>query len=259
MGQCMMRMEVVYTVVIMLVTASSLATADTNITVFSAASLTNAMSEIVGAYEQDKSVQIQTSYASSSTLAKQIENGAPVDIYISADNNWMNYLQDKNLINLESRRNLLGNRLVLIAPKGKSFQVEMQKKSFNLAQAFKGRLCTGETESVPVGIYAKQSLITLNWWESIKSRLVGTQDVRAALVFVERGECEAGIVYETDAKLSEKVEIVALLPDASHDPILYPLALLKTASPQALGFYNYLRSDNASRIFLKFGFKPVTR
>jgi len=111
-----MRMEVVYTVVIMLVTASSLATADTNITVFSAASLTNAMSEIVGAYEQDKSVQIQTSYASSSTLAKQIENGAPVDIYISADNNWMNYLQDKNLINLESRRNLLGNRLVLIAP-----------------------------------------------------------------------------------------------------------------------------------------------
>jgi len=255
----MMKVLVVYTMLTMLALASTLATADTNITVFAAASLTNAMSEIVGAYEQDELVQIQTSYGSSSTLAKQIENGAPVDIYISADPKWMNYLQDKSFINSASRRNLLTNHLVMIAPKGKSFKVEVEKKDFNLPQAFKGKLCVGETESVPVGIYAKQSLMNLNWWNGIKGRIVGTQDVRAALVFVERGECEAGIVYETDAKLSERIEVVTLLPDATHDQILYPLAMLKTASPKAQDFYKYLRSDNASRIFLKFGFTPVTR
>jgi len=257
-GADSMKNKAIYILVICLVLTSNLVKADSKITVFAAASLTNAMTEIATAYEKENTVHIQTSYAASSALAKQIENGAPADIYISADTKWMNYLQDKNLINAESRLNLLGNHLVLIAPKGKSFKVETDK-SFNFAEAYNGKLCTGEMESVPVGIYAKQSLKNLNWLDSIKNRIVGTQDVRAALVFVERGECYAGIVYETDAKLSEKVEIVAILPDASHDPILYPLAMVKNASPQALGFYDYLRSDNAKKIFSKFGFTPATR
>lgn len=240
-----------------LVTIASLisfvANAEQKITVFAAASLTNAISEIAAEYEKVQQANIQTSFAASSTLAKQIEKGAPADIFVSADTKWMNYLQDKKLIKAESKVNLLGNQLVLIAPKGKSFKVDMVK-GFNLAGAFSGKLCTGELESVPVGIYAKQSLKNLNWWDSIKMRIVGTQDVRAALVFVERAECDAGIVYATDAKVSGKVENVAVFPDSSHEPIVYPLALLNNASQQAASFYDYLRSEKAKAIFAKYGF-----
>jgi len=228
------------------------------ITVFAAASLTNAITEIADSYENEKGVNIQTSFAASSTLAKQIEKGAPADIFMSADGKWMSYLQDKRMISDDSLTNLLGNNLVLIAPKGKTFKVEMDK-NFNFAGAFSGKLCTGETDSVPVGIYAKQSLKNLNWWHTIKMRLVGTQDVRAALVFVERGECEAGIVYETDAKISSKVQTIASFPDASHEPITYPLALVKGAKAEAAGFYDYLKSDKATAIFIKYGFKPMAR
>lgn len=229
------------------------ATAEQKVTVFAAASLTNAISEIVTDYESANPQKIQTSLAASSMLAKQIENGAPVDIFMSADTKWMNYLQDKNLLKTDSKINLLGNRLVLIAPKGKSFKVEM-KPEFNLSNAFAGKLCTGEVESVPAGIYAKQSLKALNWWESIKARIVGSQDVRAALTLVERAECDAGIVYETDAKVTEKVEMIAAFPDASHDAIVYPLSLTKNAKPEASGFYDYLKSEKAKAVFVKYGF-----
>jgi molybdate transport system substrate-binding protein len=234
----------------------SLSFADQKITVYAAASLTNAIGEISSEYEKVKLVKIQSSFAASSALAKQIENGAPVDIFISADTKWMNYLQDKKRINAESRINLLSNRLVLVAPKGYTFKLQMDQSS-NLAGAFNGKLCTGETESVPVGIYAKQSLIALGWWDEIKPRLVGAQDVRAALNFVERGECGAGIVYETDAKVSDKVEIVAAFPDDSHDPIIYPLAMVDGAQPDAKAFVDYLGSAKAKSIFIKFGFTPI--
>ncbi len=237
----------------MLMLISTMSNAQDKVTIFAAASLTNAITDIATQYEKEQSVQIQTSFASSSTLAKQIEKGAPADIFISADTKWMSYLQDKNLLKVDSKVNLLGNQLVLIAPKNKAFKVEMDK-GFNIAGAFSGKLCTGELESVPAGIYAKQSLKTLNWWDSVKLRIVGTQDVRAALIFVERGECDAGIVYATDAKVSNKVEIVAALPDASHDLIVYPLALVKNASPTATGFYDYLKSEKAKAIFIKYGF-----
>jgi molybdate transport system substrate-binding protein len=232
---------------------SSFAVADSKITVFAAASLTNAINDIARQYEAEKSVKIQSSFAASSSLAKQIENGAPADIFIAADSKWMNYLQDKKRIDTSSRVNLLGNHLVLIAPKDKAFKVQTDK-TFNFANAFYGKICTGEIESVPVGIYAKQSLIALNWWDSIKTRIVGTQDVRAALVFVERGECDAGIVYETDAKVSNKVEVITLLPDASHDPIVYPLALVQDAKPEAKDFFDYLKSEKAKAIFTQYGF-----
>lgn len=233
---------------------SCIANADQKVTVFAAASLTNAISEIAAEYEKLQQANIQTSFAASSTLAKQIEKGAPADIFISADAKWMNYLQDKKLIKKESKVNLLGNQLVLIVPKDKVFKVDMDK-SFNLATAFSGKLCTGELESVPAGIYAKQSLKSLNWWDNIKMRIVGTQDVRAALVYVERAECDAGIVYATDAKISGKVEKIAVFPEATHEPIVYPLALLNNASPQALAFYDYLRSAKAKASFAKYGFQ----
>lgn len=237
----------------MLMLISLVSNAQDKVTIFAAASLTNAITDIAAQYEKEKSVQIQTSFASSSTLAKQIEKGAPADIFISADTKWMSYLQDKALLKVDSRVNLLGNQLVLIAPKNRAFKVEMDK-SFNFAGAFAGKLCTGELESVPAGIYAKQSLKNLNWWDSVKLRIVGTQDVRAALIFVERGECDAGIVYATDAKVSNKVEVISAFPDASHDLIVYPLALVKNASPEATGFYDYLKSEKAKSIFIKYGF-----
>lgn len=229
------------------------AIAEQKVTVFAAASLTNAISEIVTDYESANPQKIQTSLAASSMLAKQIENGAPADIFISADTKWMDYLQDKDLLKTDSKVNLLGNRLVLIAPKGKRFEVEL-KPQFNLNNAFAGKLCTGEVESVPAGIYAKQSLKALNWWESIKTKIVGAQDVRAALTLMERAECGAGIVYETDAKVTGKVEIIAVFPDASHDAIIYPLSLTKNAKPEASGFYNYLKSEKAKAVFVKHGF-----
>ena len=237
---------------------TNLAVAESKIAVFAAASLTNAMTDISKAYESEHPVKIQSSFSASSSLAKQIDNGAPADIFMSADSKWMNYLQEKKRIDVSSRVNLLSNRLVIIAPKGKTFKVQTDK-SFNFANAFNGRLCTGEIESIPAGIYAKQSLIALNWWDSIKSRIVGTQDVRAALVFVERGECDAGIVYETDAKVSNKVEIIATLPDDSHEPIVYPLALVLGAKEDAKGFYEYIKSEKAKAIFTQYGFTPINK
>lgn len=236
-----------------LILVSTVSNAQDKVTIFAAASLTNAISDIAAQYEKEQSVQIQTSFASSSTLAKQIEKGAPADIFISADSKWMSYLQDKTLLKVDSRVNLLGNQLVLIAPKSRAFKVEMVK-GFDIANAFNGKLCTGQIDSVPAGIYAKQSLISLNWWDAIKMRIVGTQDVRAALIFVERGECDAGIVYATDAKVSNKVEELSAFPETSHEQIVYPLALVKTANAAATSFYDYLKSEKAKVIFRQYGF-----
>ncbi|MES2501078.1 MAG: molybdate ABC transporter substrate-binding protein [Pseudomonadota bacterium] len=232
----------------------SAAEPDKKIVVFAAASLTDAITEIAAIYEKEKGVEIQTSFASSSTLAKQIENGAPADIFISADTKWMQYLKEKNVLKNATTANLLGNHLVLIAPKGKGFKINADK-GFNFANAFEGKLCTGETESVPVGIYAKQALKSLGWWDAIKSRIVGTQDVRAALVNVERGECAAGIVYATDAKVSDKVETVMVFDKNSHDAIVYPISLTINANSNTMPFYNYLKSEPAKAVFTKYGFQ----
>ena len=237
---------------------SQLTQADEKVTVFAAASLTNALTDISALYEKsqdekEKDIKIVHSFAASSTLAKQIENGAPADIFISADTKWMNYLQNKKLINTASRKEFLGNKLVLIAPKGLGFNVKFDK-SFDFSKSFDGRLCTGDIDSVPAGIYAKDSLTYLNWWDGIKTRIVGTQDVRGALAFVERGECAAGIVYETDAKISDKVEIVATFPEESHKPIVYPMAFVVNAKNVNNDYFSYLQSSNALDIFKKYGF-----
>ena len=142
---------------------------------------------------------------------------------------------------------------MLIAPKGKGFQVRFDK-AFDLSKAFDGRLCTGDIDSVPAGIYAKQSLTHLNWWNGIKTRIVGAQDVRAALVFVERGECAAGIVYATDAKISDKVEVIGTFPEDSHVPIVYPVALVASSKLTNTGYFDFLQSPTAFEIFKKYGF-----
>jgi len=235
--------------------------ADDSIKVFAAASLTNVISQIAKQYEQENTAnqtEIRTSFAASSALAKQIEKGAPADIFISADTQWMQYLQNKKLIQANTQVNLLGNQLVLIAPAGKRFKVNMEK-GFDIAAAFSGKLCTGDPAAVPVGIYAKQSLTALNWWSSLAPKLVGTQDVRSALVLVERGECDAGIVYETDANISDKVEIVAKFPESSHEPIVYPLGLVVGAGSNAVGFYRYLSSPQAHAVFTKYGFTVLAK
>jgi len=237
---------------------TSLANAENKVTVFAAASLTNAISEIAAGYEKGKGIKVAGSFAGSAALAKQIENGAPADVFISADTRWMDYLQQRGRILPETRKDLLGNRLVVIAPTGRGFKMNANK-GFDFSQAFVGRLCTGDLESVPAGVYAKQSLVALAWWDAIKPRIVGTQDVRAALAFVERGECAAGIVYETDAKVSDKVELVARLPDETHAPIVYPVAAIAGSSPQARAFMEYLSSPQAAAIFTKHGFTVIAK
>jgi molybdate transport system substrate-binding protein len=219
------------------------------VTVYAAASLTNALGDLAKAYEASYGVKVKTSFAASGALAKQIESGAPADIFISADKKWADYLDGKGKIDHDSLVNLLGNTLVLIAPKGKGFPVRLDK-DFDFAKSFTGKLCTGETESVPVGIYAKEALTNLGWWDAIRPRIVGTDDVRAALGLVGRGEC-IGIVYETDAKVSDQVEILAVFPDGLHAPIVYPAALV-TQSSNAKAFFEFIKASPG--VFAKYGF-----
>ncbi|HEY5849270.1 MAG TPA: molybdate ABC transporter substrate-binding protein [Lysobacter sp.] len=227
--------------------------------VFAAASLTNALNDIGAAWEKAGHPKPSLAYAASSALAKQIEAGAPADVFASADLTWMDYLDQRGKIAPGSRVNLLGNDLVLIVPKGRPVPVEM-KRGFDFAGAFQGKLCTGEPGVVPVGIYAKQSLEALGWWAPLKGRIVGTDDVRTALAFVERGECALGIVYATDAKISSKVDVLTAFPQDSHKPIVYPFAIVKGARPEAQAFMQFVRtSAAAAAIFDRHGFTRLKR
>ena len=222
--------------------------------VYAAASTNNAISEIIDRYNiQNPSIQAKVSFASSSMLAKQIEAGAPAHIYISANPRWMDYLQERQLIIDESRSNILGNKLVLIAPKGEYFDLKMDKTT-GLAEKLDGKLCLGDPDHVPAGLYAKQALTSLGWWDMIKPSVVGTKDVRATLTLVEQGECAAGIVYFTDANSSTKTDFIAEFPADSHSPIIYPVAVLTSAPASAHSFLNFLGTPQAKSIFKKYGF-----
>jgi molybdate transport system substrate-binding protein len=224
---------------------------------YAAASLTDVLTELSAAYQKlHPTVEIKKSFAGSATLAKQIENGAPADIFISADNDWGDYLNKRGLLVPESRKKLLGNDLVLIAPVASGVNILLDP-AFNLNTAFSGHLCTGDPASVPVGKYARQSLTTYNWWDKVSSRVVGTEDVRTALAFVERAECGLGIVYKTDALLSKKVKLVATFPAASHSPIEYSGALTKNAGTESKVFWAYLQSDDAKAVFMRYGFNVI--
>ncbi|WP_043972142.1 MULTISPECIES: molybdate ABC transporter substrate-binding protein [Acinetobacter] len=225
------------------------------VTVYAAASLTNAVNELDTIYEQKNKTEVKTSYAGSSTLAKQIEAGAPADVFMSADVQWMDYLQNKQRVAAADRINLLGNRLVVITPKDHPIKLKMDK-NFDPTKVIQGKLCTGDTKSVPVGKYAKQALTSLGWWDKVAPKLVETEDVRAALNFVARGECQVGIVYATDAAISKDVVVAGIFPENTHPPIIYPVGLTKK-NAESIKFYKFLQSGQAKTIFKKYGFSVL--
>lgn len=234
-------------------------TAEQPVRVFAAASLTNALTDIGAEWQKAGHPKPSLAFGASSALAKQVEAGAPADVFASADLTWMDYLDQRSRIAAGTRTNLLGNELVLIVPAGRRFPVQM-KRGFDITAAFAGKVCTGEPGVVPVGIYAKQGLEGLDWWTALQPRIVGTDDVRTALAFVERGECPLGIVYATDAKISGKVEVLATFPASTHKPIVYPFAAVKGARPETAAFLAFIKtSPAAAAIFDKYGFVRLVR
>jgi molybdate transport system substrate-binding protein len=230
---------------------------NTPIVVFAAASLTNALQDLGDGFELETSIPVKFSFAASSALARQIESGAPADVFFSADVDWMDYLQTRNLIRKGTRHDVLGNRLVLIARAASLLELSIVPH-FKLADALgKGRLATGDPDSVPVGRYAEAALKSLGVWDAVADRLVRADNVRSALAFVDRGEAPLGIVYETDALVDKNVRVVDAFPDDSHAPIVYPVALTTAAKPAALRFIEYLRGPAGDLVFKSYGFVPI--
>ena len=226
-----------------------------DILVFAAASLKNALDEAAAQWQRESGKKVVISYAASNTLIKQIEQGAPADMFISADLDWMDYGQQKGLIKPDTRSNLLGNRLVLVAPKDSNVTADI-KPGFDLATLLKGgRLAMGNVDAVPAGKYGKASLEKLGAWDGVKDKIAQAESVRAALLLVARGEAPLGIVYQTDAAADPTVKIVGNFPENTHPPIIYPIALTKdSTNPDALAFLNFIRSPAARPIFERQGF-----
>jgi molybdate transport system substrate-binding protein len=227
---------------------------------FAAASLKNAVDDIDAAFAQATGIKVVASYASSSALAKQIEQGAPADVFASADLDWMDYAHDKKLIKDDTRINLLGNRLVLIAPKDSALTDIPIGPGFDLAAlAGDGRIVTGDVRAVPVGRYAKAALEKLGAWAKAEPKMAMAESVRAALALVARGEAPLGIVYETDAKVEPNVKIIGHFPPDSHPPIIYPFAATATAKPPAERYLGFLRSLAAKTVFERYGFTVLAK
>jgi molybdate transport system substrate-binding protein len=226
--------------------------------VFAAASLKDAADDIGKAYQAAGGGKVTYSFATTSSLAKQIEGGAPAAVFISADSKWMDYLAERNLIVGDSRRDLLSNRLVLIAPSDSPLAIKLAAGA-PLAQALgDGKLALADPDGVPAGRYGKAALESLKLWSSVEPSVVRAQDVRAALAFVERGEASAGIVYATDALISKRVRIVDEFPQSSHPKIVYPIALVAGQDDGAArAFYDFLAGPKARGIFLDYGFSVI--
>lgn len=225
-----------------------------DVTVFGAASLADALKEIAADYQKQSGKQVAVSLAASSVLARQIEASGGADVFISADLDWMDYLDNKNLIQHDTRENLLGNKLVLVAGKDVDTNITVAPH-FDLLGALKGgRLAMADPDSVPAGKYGRTALISLGAWNGVVNHVVNAENVRVALAYVARGEAPLGIVYETDAKADSNVKIVGVFPESSHQPILYPVALVKDAKPEARTFLAYLASPAARAVFEKDGF-----
>jgi molybdate transport system substrate-binding protein len=227
------------------------------LTVFAAASLTDAMKDVSALWVKVGHEPLRMSFASSSTLARQIEQGAPVNVFASADEKWMDYLAQKNLIVADTRKDLLGNDLVLVVPANKPQHVSIGP-GFDLLKLLgpNGRLAVGDPAHVPAGIYAEQALKKLGLWDSVSPRLASAEDVRAALLLVEHGEAPAGIVYGTDAAVSKAVMVAGTFPASSHDPVAYPFAVVKSGdTPQARALLTFLSGPQARSVFVQRGFK----
>jgi molybdate transport system substrate-binding protein len=233
---------------------------DKSITVFAAASMKNALDDVDAAFTKKSGVKVVASYEASSALMKQIEGGAPADVFVSADLKWMDYGSEKKLIKDDTRVNLLGNELVLIAAKDSNIGNVTIAPGFDLATlAGDGRIATGDVKAVPVGIYAQAALQKLGVWAAVEPKMAMTANVRAALILVARGEAPLGIVYSTDAKVEPGVKIVAAFPEDSHPPIVYPVAATTGARPDATAYLAFLRSQAAKSIFESYGFTVLVR
>jgi molybdate transport system substrate-binding protein len=247
-------------IAIFLAGGGSAAAADDSSTVlvFGAASLTNVLDDLSTAFTAKTQVPVKSSFAASSVLAKQIEAGAPADVFFSADLEWMDYLEQRKLLKPGSRHDVVGNRLVLIAPADSTVTVKIGPGvDFAPLLGAEGRIATGDPDSVPVGKYAQAALRKLGVWDKVAGRIVRAENVRAALAFVARGEALLGIVYETDALAQKRVRIVADFPADTHPPIRYPIALTAHGGPGAQQFVDFVRSKPAGEVFRKYGFTPL--
>jgi len=228
---------------------------EAKLVIFAAASLKDALDEVNAAFRHEKGQDTATSYAASSTLAKQIEAAPPADIFISADLDWMDYLAKRNLVKLETRANLLGNRLALIAPVNSAIQLAIGPNFLLVAALGNGRLAIADPNSVPAGKYGKAALEALGVWSSVADRLAPAENVRATLALVSRGETPLGIVYQTDADADKGVKIVDTFPENTHPPIIYPIAVVASSTnPATVDYLVYLKSPVARGIFEKNGF-----
>ncbi len=239
------------------------AAAQETLTVFAAASLKNALDDANAAFTKASGIKVTASYAASSALAKQIEQGAPADVFISADLQWMDYVAGKNLLKTGTRINLLGNKLVLIAATDAKLGNVQIVDGFDIAAlAGSGRVAVANVRAVPAGIYAKAALEKLGAWKSAEPKLAQAENVRATLAFVARGEAQVGIVYETDARIEPQVKIVGVFPEGAHPPVVYPVAATAAAKAAASRYLDFLRGAAAKAIFEKYGFsflsKPVS-
>lgn len=253
-----MRMFVRLAAALALVTGlSSFALAQETTTVFGAASVTNALEDIGTAWREQGGGEVQFSFASSSVLARQIEAGAPAAIFVSANEKWMDYLDDLDLIVADTRVSPIGNRLVLIAPAGDdAADVDISEET-DLAELLgeDGRLAVGNPEHVPAGIYAQEALESLGMWETLEPRLARADNVRAALGLVETGEAPLGIVYSTDAAISEGVKVIGTFPASSHKAITYPFAVMASHdTPEARELFDFMTSPQGLAIFAEYGF-----
>lgn len=228
----------------------------TPLTVFAAASMKESLDEATAAYGKATGQTVRVSYAASSALARQIEQGAPADVFVSADLDWMDYLQQRDLLDVESRRNLLGNSLVLIAPAGSATRAVALKPGLDLRPLLgDGRIALALTASVPAGKYAKAAFTSLGMWSTLSPRVAETDNVRAALMLVARGEAPLGVVYASDAKAEPRVRVLGTFPANTHPPIVYPVARLKaSAHPRAPDFLQWLQGPSAAAIFRRHGF-----
>lgn len=239
----------------MLMAGAPAAQADDDVIVFAAASLKGALDEVDRAWEAETGRSAKISYAASSALAKQIEEGAPADVFISADLDWMKYLSDKSLIKAGSAMKLLGNKIVLVAPADSSAEVKIEN-GFDLAGLLgEGRLAMGDVKAVPAGKYGKAALESLGAWAGVEGKIAQAENVRAALRLVATGEAPLGIVYQTDAAVEPGVKIIGVFPDDSHAPIVYPIAVTaESTNSDAVRFVEYLQTDRAKNLFEAQGF-----
>lgn len=258
------RLIVLFGLLLALAATPQPASAQDTLTVFAAASMKNALDDFNAAFTNATGVKVVASYAASSALAKQLEQGAPADVFVSADLKWMDYANEHKLIKPDTRVNLLGNRLVLIASKDSKIERVAIADGFDIANlAGDGRIAVADVKAVPAGFYAKAALEKLGAWNAAEPKLAQAENVRATLAFVARGETPIGIVYETDAKIEPKVKIVGVFPESSHEPVTYPVAATAaTKNPATARYLGFLRTGAAKAIFEKYGFsfliKPVS-